>query len=101
MRFPPISVSIRTDTAPASSAFSSNSFTTDAGRSTTSPAAILFATASGNIRILLMSSLPLQLWLSPCKLLPLYSSALLFLDPYPYPQLLQLFLIHFAWRFRH
>jgi hypothetical protein len=32
--------------APASSAFSSNSFTTDAGRSTTSPAAILLATCS-------------------------------------------------------
>src|SRR3569833_1146548 len=31
---------------PASRAFSSNSFTTDAGRSTTSPAAILLATAS-------------------------------------------------------
>ena len=32
--------------APASSAFSSSSFTTEAGRSTTSPAAILFATCS-------------------------------------------------------
>src|SRR6266513_6499282 len=32
--------------APASSEFSSNSFTTDAGRSTTSPAAILLATCS-------------------------------------------------------
>src|SRR4051812_33738511 len=34
--------------APASSAFSSSSFTTDAGRSTTSPAAILLATCSGS-----------------------------------------------------
>jgi len=32
--------------APASSAFSSSSFTTEAGRSTTSPAAILLATCS-------------------------------------------------------
>jgi hypothetical protein len=38
--------------APASSAFSSSSFTTEAGRSTTSPAAIRFATASANMRIL-------------------------------------------------
>src|SRR5579864_228547 len=37
--------------APASSAFSSSSFTTDAGRSTTSPAAILFATDSGSMRM--------------------------------------------------
>ena len=33
--------------APASSEFSSNSFTTEAGRSTTSPAAILLATMFG------------------------------------------------------
>ena len=37
--------------APASSAFSTNSFTTDAGLSTTSPAAILLAIASGSMRI--------------------------------------------------
>ena len=42
---------MRTVFAPASSAFSSSSFTTDAGRSTTSPAAILFATDSGNMRM--------------------------------------------------
>ena len=35
--------------APASSAFSTSSFTTDAGRSTTSPAAIWSATASGRM----------------------------------------------------
>ena len=51
MRRPPDSVSTRMVLAPASSAFSSNSFTTEAGRSTTSPAAILFATASANMRI--------------------------------------------------
>ena len=37
---PPPSTSMRMRVAPASSEFSSNSFTTDAGRSTTSPAAI-------------------------------------------------------------
>src|SRR5215472_12127821 len=51
MRFPPCSTSMRTVFAPASSAFSSSSFTTDAGRSTTSPAAILFATPSASIRM--------------------------------------------------
>src|SRR5271154_6991848 len=42
-RLPPDSVSIRIERAPASSAFSSSSFTTEAGRSTTSPAAIFLA----------------------------------------------------------
>src|SRR5438105_2407204 len=51
MRFPPCSTSMRTAFAPASSAFSSSSFTTDAGRSTTSPAAIVFATDSGSMRM--------------------------------------------------
>jgi len=37
--------------SPASIAFSSNSLTTDAGLSTTSPAAILFATFSASMRI--------------------------------------------------
>src|SRR5206468_12813365 len=37
------------DVAPASSAFSTSSFTTEAGRSTTSPAAIWSATALGRI----------------------------------------------------
>src|SRR5215475_4897688 len=55
IRLPPASVSTRIVLAPASSAFSRISFTTEAGRSTTSPAAILFATASGNMRIRLMS----------------------------------------------
>src|SRR5947207_8998189 len=45
-RLPPASTAIRMRVAPASSEFSSNSFTTDAGRSTTSPAAILLATCS-------------------------------------------------------
>ena len=44
---PPASTCMRMRVAPASSAFSSNSFTTDAGRSTTSPAAIWLATLSG------------------------------------------------------
>ena len=38
--------------SPASRAFSTSSFSTDAGRSTTSPAAIWFATLSGRMRIL-------------------------------------------------
>ena len=38
--FPPSSISTRIARAPASSAFSTSSFTTEAGRSTTSPAAI-------------------------------------------------------------
>src|SRR5437660_1592415 len=43
---PPASIWIRMRVEPASSEFSSSSFTTDAGRSTTSPAAILLATCS-------------------------------------------------------
>src|SRR5580704_17734793 len=43
---PPASMLARIRCAPASSAFSSSSFTTEAGRSTTSPAAILLATFS-------------------------------------------------------
>ena len=46
---PPFSSATRTWRAPASSAFSTSSFTTDAGRSTTSPAAIWSATASGRM----------------------------------------------------
>ncbi len=42
--------------APASMLFSTNSFTTDAGRSTTSPAATWLATVSGSNRILLIFS---------------------------------------------
>src|SRR5437879_6500744 len=55
MRLPPTSTSTPMVFASASMAFSNSSFTTDAGRSTTSPAAILFATASGNMRMRLMS----------------------------------------------
>ena len=47
--FPPCSSSTRTCWAPASMEFSTSSFTTEAGRSTTSPAAIWFATASGSM----------------------------------------------------
>ena len=45
---PPSSRSTWIDRAPASRAFSSNSFTTDAGRSTTSPAAIWFTSPGGS-----------------------------------------------------
>ena len=48
---PPASTSMRNSLAPASSEFSSNSLTTLAGLSTTSPAAILFATVSERIRM--------------------------------------------------
>ena len=48
---PPASISTRIRVAPASSEFSSNSFTTEAGRSTTSPAAIWLATWSDKTRI--------------------------------------------------
>src|SRR5208282_1323838 len=47
---------------PASSAFSSNSFTTDAGRSTTSPAAIWLATLSGRTWILPIKSVVSGKW---------------------------------------
>src|SRR5579864_380898 len=50
-RRPPVSISMRKDVAPASREFSKSSFTTDAGRSTTSPAAILLATWSGRTRM--------------------------------------------------
>src|SRR5580658_6864094 len=50
-RRPPFSISTRMLVEPASSEFSSSSFTTDAGRSTTSPAAILFATWSERTRM--------------------------------------------------
>src|SRR5689334_8675653 len=48
---PPAWISTATRVARASSAFSTNSFTTLAGRSTTSPAAIWFATCSGSKRM--------------------------------------------------
>ena len=48
---PAPSSSTRIFLAPASREFSISSFTTEAGRSTTSPAAILFATSGGSTRI--------------------------------------------------
>ena len=45
--FPPALISMLIRTLPASMAFSTSSLTTEAGRSTTSPAAILFARVSG------------------------------------------------------
>ena len=50
---PPSRRSTVTVRAPASRAFSTSSFTADAGRSTTSPAAILFTSESGSRRILI------------------------------------------------
>src|SRR5689334_22166628 len=50
--FPPASTLILMRVAPASREFSSNSLTTEAGRSTTSPAAILLATVSERTWIL-------------------------------------------------
>src|SRR6266700_4075315 len=50
-RRPPASTSSRNSVAPASSEFSSSSLTTLAGRSTTSPAAILLATLSERTRM--------------------------------------------------
>ena len=47
---PPSRTSTRTRCAPASSAFSTSSFTTEAGRSTTSPAAIWSTSVSGSRR---------------------------------------------------
>jgi hypothetical protein len=44
--------------APASMAFSASSFTTEAGRSTTSPAAIWFTRSAGSRRILPMGRFP-------------------------------------------
>src|SRR5262249_163669 len=49
---PPPSTWIAIFPAPASSEFSINSLTTDAGRSTTSPAAMRFAMSSGSTLIL-------------------------------------------------
>src|SRR6266704_5103813 len=83
MRLPPASISMRIVPAPASSAFSRSSFTTDAGRSTTSPAAILFATASGSMRIRLIS----------------FGGFLLFLNSNP--QLVELISVHGRRRIGH
>jgi hypothetical protein len=51
---PPRRMTISILRAPASMLFSINSFTTDAGRSTTSPAATWLATISGSNRIRLI-----------------------------------------------
>src|ERR1700731_1002069 len=48
---PPASTSMRIRVAPASREFSRSSLTTEAGRSTTSPAAIWFATRSERMRM--------------------------------------------------
>jgi hypothetical protein len=55
---PPSSTSTSIRAAPASTAFSQSSFTTDAGRSTTSPAAMASATAGLSSRMGLMSPAP-------------------------------------------
>src|SRR3990172_6003347 len=51
-RLPACSISMKISVAPASTEFSISSLTTDAGRSTTSPAAILFTIWSGSIFIM-------------------------------------------------
>lgn len=51
---PPFSISTVIRSLPASMLFSTSSLTTDAGRCTTSPAAIWLERISGRIRILLM-----------------------------------------------
>lgn len=58
---PASSMSIKMRLAPASMAFSTSSLTTDAGRSTTSPAAIWLASASGRICTRALRSTPLTL----------------------------------------
>ena len=50
-RFPPLRISMESSLLPASIAFSINSFTTDAGLSMTSPAAILLRSVTGKILI--------------------------------------------------
>ena len=53
-RWPPCSAATRIRVAPASMEFSTSSLTTDAGRSTTSPAAIRPATSADNTRMMLI-----------------------------------------------
>src|SRR5579863_5378272 len=107
MRLPPDSTSTRIDRAPASSAFSSSSFTTDAGRSTTSPAAMRFATVSGSIRILLivclLSSRTRSRFLRTSVRDLLFSvHPFLFLQILDrYPQFIKLVGAHFRRRIRH
>src|ERR1700733_14614703 len=92
MRLPPDSVSMRIERAPASRAFSSNSFTTEAGLSTTSPAAILFATASANMRMRDMNYLNVLNFNSHRSWKPLSDCD---------SQVIELLLVHFAGGFRH
>src|SRR2546427_11299295 len=54
--------------APASMLFSMSSFTTEAGRSTTSPAATWLATASGNNRIRLISIANCRFPITDCEI---------------------------------
>ena len=53
---PPRRIMISMRRAPASSEFSTSSFTTEAGRSMTSPAATWLATSSGSSAMRLMAS---------------------------------------------
>ena len=57
---PPFSMATLTWVAPASMAFSSSSFTTDAGRSTTSPAAMSSAVCLSSTWITAMGPSPLS-----------------------------------------
>ena len=68
---PPFSISIWILFAPASRLFSTNSFTTDAGRSTTSPAAIWLASCGE--RILIGIYFSLNLIFCPLRALPSFN----------------------------
>ena len=63
LEIPPLNTSTLTCVEPASMAFSTNSFTIELGRSTTSPAAILLKTAGSNMFIL-------DIIISPFVLIP-------------------------------
>ena len=59
---PPSRMRTWIEVAPASMLFSTSSLTTDAGRSTTSPAAILLTTASGSLRTIISPAVA-----APCR----------------------------------
>ncbi len=80
--FPPVSTSMRISVAPASIELSTSSFTTDAGRSITSPAAILFIVSLSRIRILFpCSSIFSSIFFSTC---PVTCFSLFLLLPFIY-----------------
>src|SRR5581483_5185687 len=64
---PPRRITMSIFRAPASMLFSINSFTTEAGRSTTSPAATWLATVSGNNRMRLILYLNCRFQIADCE----------------------------------